>query len=245
MKYIHLNCDLGEGGEQDGRLMPLISACNIASGGHAGDKETMKRTLALALEYNVQIGAHPSYPDKQNFGRKSMKTSSEELKHSLVSQIGSLKKIAESMGGKLDHVKPHGALYNEAAKDTKIATIVLESILKIDEQMSVYVPQNSVIADLAKGKIQTVTEAFADRNYEDNYQLVSRKKSNAVLTEKEKIFNHLFTMFYEGEIETINGKFLECKADTFCLHSDTQNAVEILEYLHQNFTQKNISIFKK
>lgn len=245
MKYIHINCDLGEGGGQDERLMPLISACNIASGGHAGDGETMERTVALALENNVQIGAHPSYPDKQNFGRESLNMSSEDLKQSLKSQILLLKKIAESMGGKLNHVKPHGALYNDAARDEKIATIVLESVRESDDFVSVYVPQNSVITELAKGKIRTVTEAFADRNYHDDYQLVSRQKINAVLTEKEEVFEHLLRMFLEGEIETVNGRILECKADTFCLHSDTKNAVEIMEYLHQKFSQKNISIFKK
>lgn len=245
MKYIHINCDLGEGGGHDERLMPLISACNIASGGHAGDGETMERTVALALEHNVQIGAHPSYPDKSNFGRESLKISSEDLKQSLKSQILALKKIVESKGGKLTHVKPHGALYNDAARDEKIATVVLESILESDEFVSVYVPQKSVIADLAKGKIETVTEAFADRNYQDNYQLISRQKSNAVLTEKEEVFAHLFKMFCEGKIVTVNRRILECKADTFCLHSDTENAVEILDSLHQKFAQKNISIFKK
>ena len=115
MNYIHINCDLGEGGHYDQELMPLISACNIACGGHAGTLESMHQTVMLALENKVEIGAHPSYPDKENFGRISMEISAEDLKLSIVAQILSLKQIAEAEGGKLTHIKPHGALYNDAA----------------------------------------------------------------------------------------------------------------------------------
>ena len=242
MKEIHINCDLGEGGDYDADLMPLISACNIACGGHAGTLETMQHTVALALEHDVEIGAHPSYPDKDNFGRKSLDISAEELQLSLVAQILSLKQIAEAEGAKLSHIKPHGALYNDAAQDKKIAQIVIDSVLEFDEVLPLFVPQNSVISEMAKGKIPLIFEAFADRNYNENYSLVSRSKPRALITKKEAVFEHLFSMFSEGKIRCENGVEISCKANTFCLHSDTPNSVEILKYLHEKLAEKNIKI---
>lgn len=242
MKTIHINCDLGEGGKFDAELMPLISACNIACGGHAGNEETMQKTIQLAKENGVEVGAHPSFPDKKNFGRKSLEISAEDLKRSLVSQLSVLKKIAASEGVKLSHVKPHGALYNDAARDEKTAKIVIDSVLEFDENLPLFVPLKSVISDLAKGKIPIVFEAFADRNYEENYSLVSRSVFNALITEKEEVFDHLFLMFSKGKIRCKNGAEINCKANTFCLHSDTPNSVEILKFLHQKFAENNLKI---
>ncbi|HSP11241.1 MAG TPA: 5-oxoprolinase subunit PxpA [Salegentibacter sp.] len=242
MKEIHINCDLGEGGDFDADLMPLISACNIACGGHAGTLETMHETVALALENQVKIGAHPSYPDKENFGRQSLEIPAGDLQLSLVAQILSLKQIAEAEGAKLSHIKPHGALYNDAAKDEKIAQILIDSVLEFDEILPLFMPQNSVISEMAEGKIPLIFEAFADRNYNENYSLVSRTKPNALITEKEAVFEHLFAMFSEGKIRCENGIEICCKANTFCLHSDTPNSVEILKYLHDKLAEKNIKI---
>lgn len=242
MDSIHINCDLGEGGGQDELLMPLISACNIASGGHVGTLESMRETVQLALKNNVEMGAHPSYPDKVNFGRKSLQMSPEDLNKTIFSQLMSLKQITEAEGGKLHHVKPHGALYNDAAKDKRIAEIVLRSVLDFDENLPLFVPQNSVISKLAKGKIPVIFEAFADRNYEENYQLLSRQKSNAVLTKKEDVFRHLLSMFRDKKITCITGKKLACTATTFCLHSDTPKGVEILRFLHSELRRRNIKI---
>lgn len=244
MKKIHINCDLGEGGEQDEELMPLISACNIACGGHAGTVKSMRETVHLALKHQVEIGAHPSYPDKENFGRRSLKMEAENLKQILVAQILSLKQIAEAEGGQLDHVKPHGALYNDAAKDEKTAKIIIGSILEFEQKMTLYAPQDSVISHLAEGKIEVAFEAFADRNYTENYQLVSRAENHALISQKEAVFNHLFSMFYERKITCESGEKIPCLATTFCLHSDTSNAVEILKYLHQKMKEKNIEIMR-
>ncbi|SHF87704.1 UPF0271 protein [Salegentibacter echinorum] len=242
MKEIHINCDLGEGGDFDAALMPHISACNIACGGHAGNLETMRDTIRLAMENNVEIGAHPSYPDKENFGRKPMDISSEELKRTVVAQILSLKQLAEADGVKLTHVKPHGALYNEAVKDEKTAKIIVDAMLEFDQNLALFCPQNSVISNLAMGKITVVFEAFADRNYTTNYQLVSRSKPNALITEKEAVFKHVFSMFSEGKIHCENGEKLDCKAGTFCLHSDTPNSVEIMLFLRKKFAEKSVKI---
>lgn len=242
MKYIHINCDLGEGGDHDEALMGMISACNIACGGHAGTVESMRVTVQLAMENEVEMGAHPSYPDKENFGRKSLAMTPDNLKQSLVAQILSLKQIAESEGGKLSHVKPHGALYNDAAKDENIARIVIDSVLEFDDKLSIYAPYNSVISRLAEGKIKVVFEAFADRSYEENYQLVSRENPDALITEKEAVFRHLYSMFSDRKIICLSGAEISCSATTFCLHSDTPNSVEILKYLHEKFSENNIKI---
>ena len=245
MKTIHINCDLGEGGGYDAQIMPLISACNIACGGHAGSTESMEATLLLAKKNGVEIGAHPSYPDKEHFGRTSISLSPKQLKGTIYDQIGQLQKIAESHGAQITHIKPHGALYNDVAKDARLASIVVESILQFEEKWKLYAPFNSEISRLAKGKIEVVFEAFADRNYNPDYSLVSRQKSRALITKKEEVFKHVFSMFFEKEIRCKNGEEIECFADTFCLHSDTPNSVEILQYLHKKFAENNIRIYRK
>ena len=244
MENIHINCDLGEGGKIDAELMPLISACNIACGGHAGTVESMRETVALAMENRVEMGAHPSYPDKENFGRISMQMDPEDLKRSLVAQILSLKQITESEGGKLSHIKPHGALYNDASKDEKIAEILIQAVEEFEVNLPIFAPENSAISQLARGRINVIFEAFADRNYEENYQLVSRQNSNALITEKEQVFVHLFEMFSQGNIVAVNSKKIPCKATTFCVHSDTPNSLVILEFLQEKLRENNIEILK-
>ncbi|MDT0645973.1 5-oxoprolinase subunit PxpA [Zunongwangia sp. F260] len=245
MKKIHINCDLGEGGEYDDKLMPLISACNIACGGHAGNQETISRTIDLAIANNVEIGAHPSYPDKENFGRKSMLISEEELEESIINQVQLVQRIAAEKGAEMIHIKPHGALYNDAAKNEKVAKIVLNSLSKIGGNCALYAPYNSVISKLAKGEINVVFEAFADRNYNEDFSLVSRSDPQAVLHQKEDVFQHVFYMFSEEKVATLSGVKKNFKAYTFCLHSDTKNAVEILQYLDRKLVKMNIKIQKK
>lgn len=242
MKNVHLNCDLGEGGEHDKQLMPLISACNIACGGHAGTLETMQHTVDLAMEHEVEIGAHPSYPDKENFGRLSVKLNDEELKRSLVAQILSLKQITEAEGAVLTHVKPHGALYHDAQQDPQIAEIIIESILEFGNDLVVYAPENSELSRQAQGKLKVRYEAFADRNYNPDGSLVSRQKPGALITQKEAVLQHLLNMVLEGEIISQKGEKIDTHATTFCLHSDTLNSVEILQYLHQELGAQNLKI---
>ena len=239
---IHINCDLGEGGEFDEKLMPLISACNIACGGHAGNLETMHRTVRLALENNVEIGAHPSYPDRANFGRNHMEMTAEELKLSIEGQVLSLKQIVESEGGKLSHVKLHGALYNDAAKDRNISKVVMRSLEDLGDDFRLFVPVNSQLGELALGRFELYYEAFADRNYEKNYGLVPRSNTHAIIEDRKMVFQHVRSIYNENKILLQNGEFLEAQANTFCVHSDTPSAVEILQYLQRKLAAENIYI---
>lgn len=242
MKKIHINCDLGEGGEHDHELMPLISACNIACGGHAGTLETMQETVDLALEHEVEIGAHPSYPDKENFGRNSVPMERNELKRSLVAQIMSLKQIAEAEGAVLTHVKPHGALYNDAYENAEVATVIINSILEFGDDLVLYAAEGSVLSQLARGKLKIRFEAFADRNYNPDGSLVKRKESGALITQKEQVLEHLISMVSEGKITTQKAEKINTSATTFCLHSDTPDSVEILKFLHRELPSKNVQI---
>ena len=245
MKYVHINCDLGEGGHFDKELMPLVSACNIACGGHAGTLEIMHQTVQFAMEHHVEMGAHPSYPDKKNFGRRSLQMDSKDLKRNLVGQILSLKQIIESEGGKMVHVKPHGALYNDAAVNEDIAAVVVEAMMEFGkEPPSLYVPLNSVISKMAAGQLPLVFEAFADRNYNPDYSLVARSKAHSLITQKEAVFHHLSSMFFDKVIICANGKRIPVNADTFCLHSDTPDSVEILKHLHLKFRENQVEIFR-
>lgn len=228
---IDINCDLAEGGIYDERLMPLISSCNIACGGHFGNAATVETAVELALKHQVKIGAHPSYPDQESFGRKIIELDLADLRKSLKSQILLVKEVTERLGGRLHHVKPHGALYNELKYHEEKSNMLIELIQEIDENLVLFVPPKSVVKDFATTKLKTAIEGFADRAYQSDFSLVSRRKKGAVLQVKDSILKRVKMMVNEGEIISINGKVLHQKFDTVCVHSDTQNSLEILEYL--------------
>ncbi|PHS52418.1 MAG: lactam utilization protein LamB [Lutibacter sp.] len=235
MKKIDINCDVGEGINNEEFLLPYIQTCNIACGGHAGDAESMQKIVMLGLEYHVKIGAHPSYPDKDNFGRLTLKIGDEQLIQSVQYQINMLNSIVTNLGGELHHIKPHGALYNDIAKNKKLALIFLTAIEKYKENTKLFVPYNSVIEKQAiKMGFSVIYEAFADRNYHDDLSLVNRKNSNALLTDVVEILNHVNEIRHKGIVTSINGTKVRIKANTFCVHSDTENAIEIVKYLSEN-----------
>lgn len=240
---IDINCDLGEGVGNDAQLMPYLSSCNIASGGHAGDDESMRATIKLAIENGTKIGAHPSFPDRDNFGRTEMDLPNNELTTIIIEQIVRLKILTEEAGGKLNHVKPHGALYNMAAVNDSTAEAVLDAMVSFDEKLILYVPYGSLIAKKALARnIPIKYEAFADRNYNDNLTLVSRKLDNAVLEDPTQILEHVTRMIKEKKVKTITGSLFAIEAGTLCIHGDNPHALEIVSHLSQQLKTANISI---
>ncbi|QTE23906.1 5-oxoprolinase subunit PxpA [Polaribacter cellanae] len=239
---IDLNCDVGEGVENEHLLMPHISSCNIACGGHFGTTQTIDKTIRFAIENKVLIGAHPSFPDRENFGRKLMDISHEELQKSIENQLDLLTHRLRFTEEKLHHIKPHGALYNLIAVDEKFAKTFLKSIKKYSKDVFLYVPYNSVIEKLAIRKnINIKYEVFADRNYNNDLTLVSRSYKKALITDEVEVFNHVLSI-YKGQVKTISGELKSIKADTFCIHGDNKNAVLILENLSEKLKKVGIRI---
>lgn len=240
---IDLNADLGEGAGNDSQLMPYLSSCNIACGVHAGAEETIKQTIGQALKNNVKIGAHPSFPDRKNFGRIPMEMPEEELRKSIVDQVQRVKDHVEKVGGRLHHVKPHGALYNLAAVREDIAQIILNTLYEFDS-LILYAPFGSVISNLAKKEgIVVHDEVFADRNYNDDLTLVSRTDSKAILYDPAAIVTHVIRMVKDHSVKTISGKLIPIKADTVCIHGDNPHAVEILTFLHSKLKDAEIEVW--
>ncbi len=236
MRSIILNADVGEEADFDKEIMPYISWCNIACGAHAGNDQVIKKTIALAMHHNVKIGAHPSYPDRDNFGRISVDISYEDLVKTITHQIQKVKAYAEEAGTQLHHVKPHGALYNDAVKNKKIASAIIEAIKNIDKSSYVITLQKSELSNLCGDGVGVKYEAFADRNYNDDLTLVSRSENGAIITTPKEVFDHVFKMVSDREIKTRSGAVKPVFFDTICMHGDHPNAVEILKYLCEKFS---------
>tara|TARA_R110002073_G_scaffold4213_1_gene27990 strand:+ start:132601 stop:133338 length:738 start_codon:yes stop_codon:yes gene_type:complete len=242
-RTIDLNCDVGEGISNESLVMPYISSCNIACGGHAGDELTITETIKLAQLHDVKIGAHPSFPDSANFGRKVMQMPSRALQQSIEAQINLVKQIAERLGVKLNHVKAHGALYNLAATDQELAQVLIDAMHNTMKNGYLYVPYKSLLHDMAiDNGINVKIEAFADRNYNANFTLVSRTELNAVIEDKHLVLEHLLRMVLDGKLKTIEGKNLDMHAETFCIHGDNSHAVEIVKYLVSELPKRGIEI---
>ncbi|WP_419211255.1 5-oxoprolinase subunit PxpA [Maribacter sp. X9] len=240
-RYIDINCDVGEGIGNESDLFPMISSCNIACGGHAGSKETIRTCLRLAQKYKVNIGAHPSYPDRENFGRISMDMPEREFIESVQGQMELFLNECDSLGVSLHHIKPHGALYNDIAKDTSKAQLFLTAINPYKANVFLYVPFGSVIEELALTQnFEVKREAFADRNYNADLSLVSRKQKNALLTKAKDVLDHVLLMFDENMVKSIDGQKIPLMADTYCIHGDTPSAFQILTYITERFANLNI-----
>jgi len=243
MQTIDINCDVGEGIGNEIDLMPYISSCSIACGAHAGTKETIIETIKLALRHNVKIGAHPSFPDKENFGREVMDITPEDLQVSIENQIKLVKDSVERLGGELHHIKAHGALYNVSAVNKKIAQIIVNVVKKMTNDVFLYVPYNSVIQSLAiKNNLKIKVEAFADRNYNTDLTLVSRKNVNALITDSKILIPHLLKMTTEQKLISVGGIEVEIMADTFCIHGDNPNVKSLLKFVHKKLHKNGIKI---
>ena len=242
---IDINCDLGEGTGNGKDLLPLISSCNIACGGHTGNEASMKETVRLARLHKVKIGAHPSYPDKENFGRISISISPEDLMNSIQRQIGDLEVIITEENVTLHHIKPHGALYNDIAKNEALAKVFLKGIAKYRTEALIYIPYASEIEKEAlRQGFRIKYEAFADRNYNADLSLVSRKNPQALILDKEKVLDHVLEMVNRKIVRTLIGQEIKILAETFCIHSDTPLAFEIVSYITEELLKQNIHIKK-
>lgn len=240
---IDINVDLGEGLGNEAQIMPYISSCNIACGGHAGDIETMRAAVKLAKQYGVKIGAHPSFPDKENFGRVPLDMSSVVLYTSIKNQIRSLLQVLKQEHARLYHIKAHGALYNLAAVDENVAKVIIETVKSIALPVKLFVPYKSVIAEVAiKNNISIIYEAFADRNYNDDLTLVSRNKNNALISDETLLFNHVYHIISNKKVKTISGKEVAILAETFCIHGDNPEAVKLIKNLKAKLESKQVII---
>ncbi len=240
---IDINADVGEGIGNEAQLLPLISSCNIACGGHAGDEETMIKVIKLAKEHRVKIGAHPSFPDKENFGREVIDISHTALFAAVKNQIKALLRVCREEQALLHHVKPHGALYNLAAKDKSTAQVIVEVMKRFHQPLNLYVPYGSVIAEVAKRENIAITyEAFADRNYNEDLSLVSRKLPNALITNSDEMFEHVHNMVVHQKVKCVSGVEVSIQAATFCIHGDNPNALKLASDLRQNLLASGIGI---
>ncbi len=217
-------------------MMPYLTSCNIACGGHAGDRETMISTMNLAKEHGVKIGAHPSFEDRPNFGRKEMYVPPERLRSQLIHQIAEISALARLEDVPVHHVKPHGALYNMAARSSDLARLIVEVIQFFDEDLVLYVPFDSRLERKAsEAGIPYAVEAFADRNYSDDFHLLPRSQPDAVITDPIEIRERVGRMMRKGEVVSVSGKVRQVDIDTVCIHGDNPAAVNIArELFHLN-----------
>lgn len=243
MKSIDINCDLGEGMGNEALLMPLISSCNIACGGHAGDDKTMSDAVKLAKKFNVKIGAHPSFPDRENFGRKVLDMTLDQLYDTVYNQVKRLNSILRVNELHLSHVKPHGALYNLAAVNENIANVIVDVVKAIDDRLPLCVPYKSVIATIAQdSNVPIIYEVFIDRKYNEDLTLVSRNYDNALIRDPNEIFQHVYGMITQGKVTAINGVGKVIKAHTFCIHGDGENVVQNLRFLVRKLKEFGIVV---
>lgn len=240
---IDINCDTGEGVGNDEQLMPFISSANIACGKHAGDADTMRQTVLLAQKYNVKIGAHPSFDDKKNFGRTEMNLSDAELYALVFTQIEELKKICSSIGAQLHHVKPHGGLYNLSARDTRTAATIAHAIKDFDSNLILFGLSESLsIREAQKLNLKTASEVFADRTYQDDGLLTSRKEPNAIIESESESLSQVLEMIERGFVTSVSNKKIKIQTDTICIHGDGAHAVTFAKKIFETLKAKGIEI---
>jgi 5-oxoprolinase (ATP-hydrolysing) subunit A len=230
---------MGEGIGNEAQLMPFINSANIACGFHAGDVMTMQHTIALCLQYKVNIGAHPSFPDRENFGRTAMQLSAEEIYQLIAKQLLVINKVATTCDAKLHHVKPHGALYNMAAKDAGIAKAIAQAVKDFDASLICYGLSGSVMnTEANKMGLQTLDEVFADRTYQSDGSLTPRTQPNALLLEKDAVIKQVLQMVQHNEVTTISGENIFIKAGTVCIHGDGAHAVDFAKAIHHTLYEQ-------
>ena len=246
MLSIDLNSDMGESFGKyiignDEIILDYVTSVNIACGFHAGDPVVMEKTVKLAIEKGVAIGAHPGFPDLVGFGRREMSVSDEELRAYIIYQVGALKAFVEVYGGKLQHVKPHGALYNSAVKDYHLSTVIAQAIYDVDKELIMMGLTNSCMIQAAKDiGLDYASEVFADRAFNDDGSLVSRGMPGAMIEDVDECAKRVLRMVKSSEVVSINGEVIPVKAHSICVHGDSLKAVEFVKAIRENLKDKGI-----
>lgn len=242
-RWIDLNADLGEGCGDDAGIMQIVSSCNIACGGHAGDEGSMRAALMLSKENSVSAGAHPSYPDRDNFGRKDLEIDPDALRASLVNQITAIKDIADDIGVSLAHIKPHGALYNFAAKNAGMAHLIAEVTETALPGAALVGPPSSELQKAADARgTRFLGEAFADRAYEGDGSLRARSKPGAVITNEVDCAAQVMQILLEKTVTAYDGSRIPMPAKTICLHSDTPGALTTAKFIRDALKSNEIEV---
>jgi UPF0271 protein len=240
---VDLNADVGEGCGQDAALMPLISSANIACGLHAGDAATMRDAVRLAVEHAVAIGAHPSFPDRDHFGRRAMQLAAADLHECIAGQVQLLADIAAAVGARLRHVKPHGALYNMAARDEELAEAVVAAVRRVDPSLTIVGLAGSALVKVAlQMGLRGVSEAFADRAYRADGTLVPRDQPGSVLHEESLVASRAVAMVCERGIAAVDGSRVGLDADTICIHGDTPGAPVLARRIRDALAAAGITV---
>lgn len=245
---IAINCDLGESYGRwelgaDEQVMDFITAANIACGFHAGDPTRMAAAVRLAVAKGVGIGAHPSYPDLQGFGRRNMDMTPAEVRDVVTYQLGALQAFASAHGGYVEHVKPHGALYNRCADDEDTARAVIEGAHRVDPTLVMVVPAGSVFEEVARDMgAPYVREVFADRGYDARGRLVPRGTPDSVIHDPDLIVERAWTVVSQGRVQAVTGEWVSVEADTICVHGDTIGVVDIARRVHDTLNERGASL---
>ena len=247
-KEININCDLGEkskhhSNKHDPDLLKIVNSANVACGYHAGDEETMNQVIEISKENGVSIGAHPSFNDPENFGRSRINLSENEIRKLIIDQYEILQNIALKHNEKVSHIKPHGALNNMACEDIELATILAKSIHEISKDLIYLVPTGSKMEKAAKKlNMKIACEIFADRNYEDDGNLVSRKKPNALIIDPEKAKKHVLSMVKNQALNCHSGKQIPCEIDSVCIHGDNISSLETAKSIKDNLIENGLEL---
>ncbi len=245
---ININCDLGEksrhhSNKHDPDLLEIVNSANIACGFHAGDEETMNQVIKISKKNGVSIGAHPSFNDPENFGRERMNLSSTEIKKLIIDQYEILQSIASNYGENVSHIKPHGALNNMACEDIELANTLANTIKEISKDLIYLVPTGSKMEKAAKKlNMKIACEIFADRNYEDDGNLVSRKKSHALITDPEEAKKHVLKMVKTQSLNCHSGKQIPCEIDSVCIHGDNLSSLATARSIKTNLVANGLEL---
>lgn len=248
MYYVDLNSDLGESFGNytigmDEEILKYVSSANVACGWHAGDPLVMEKTIALAKRFGTAVGAHPGFPDRMGFGRRNMAVTPEEAKAYVQYQLGALQAFAKVQGVRIQHVKPHGALYNMAAADKKLAKAMCEAVYETDKDIIFMgLAGSEMITAAEETGLKAASEVFADRAYNDDGTLVSRKLPGAVIQDKELALRRVVRMVKEGKVESISGKDIDIKADSICVHGDNPKALEFVKDIRDTLEKEGVTI---